>query len=111
MKFNILNFKDIEDYNKSIIFTGLYFFMLSIFMVIIMFNYNFMLSGLPNIMISYSLYFILNFLGMMLILTQLNNTITKYKEQIIGLSAVNQILESDKSSLFKKIDELQKRLK
>lgn len=103
MKINFLNFKEMEDYNKTIIISGMFFFMLSIFIITILFNYDFYFYNTETLILTYGLYFLLNYLGFMMILTQLNKTIKKYKEQIISLNSANLILESDKRELFKKL--------
>lgn len=108
MKINLLNLQDIDKEIKNFIFVGLFLYILSIYLVVYMIHFN-LSNNITNLIITYILYFSLNFLGLIIILTNLNKIINNYKNEINTLRIIKKIIEEDKINLFKKIKKLEKK--
>lgn len=110
MKIPLLDLENIDYKTKFSIIIGLYLYIMSVFSVIMVIYYRWF-NNLQDLIISYIIYFTLNMLGFIIIISNINSIINKYKKEIYSLRAVKEILNSDKSEQWKKINKLNKQIK
>jgi len=110
VKIELPKFKDIEEHNKVVIISGMFFYILSIFLIIIIITFKSQ-NDINSLVLFFGLYFLLNILGIFIIIITLNKLIDKYKNEIIKLYAVKEILDCDKKDLFRIINQLKKNAK
>ena len=110
MRINILDLKYVDSRLKKILFVGIFFYVLSSFSLIMILNFRFTYD-IDNLLLAYGLYFILNFFGLLLVLSGTSNVIDDYKIQIEVLSVAKKITDEDKINLFRKIKYLEQELR
>jgi len=113
MKINILNLKYSDERLKGLLGVGLFLYILSAFILIVILNFRF-IYDVNNLLYIYGIYFFFNFIGLLLILSGTSNIIDEYKQELIKLNAYKLIIDTDKSNLFKKIkwlEQVNKKLK